>query len=296
MSDMPEQLPAPSSAPGEGTREERPSDRRESLIWSILAGVGLVAETGFGFIEGMHFVPGKFFRRSIWPIVVSIGLMILIPLAVKVNHELGLPGGPLITRRKGEKKSYPWSEVLRDAAVWTVVLAIVDSAVAILLTLLALRFNLGIPVNRDRHRSMPRAPSIEWLVFIGVTGAIGAGVEEEILFRFVLMAILSWVLVAAQGNLDRRPTKNQLWLATILQGYCFGLVHVLPGSDLAKGVTRVSSYLARAIFVPQTWIGMVFARLYLKRGLEASIATHIIWDLILGLGLPIVWFVWMARR
>jgi membrane protease YdiL (CAAX protease family) len=272
--------------PGRKTPAEHERYRRESSIWLLLASVGIIAELSFGFVDGMHFAPGRVLGSSIVTIAVSIALMAMIPFAVKVNFELGLPGGPLIIANlNGDEPPYRWSEVLRDGAVWTIFLAIVLLVAITVLGTVRCVFQLPVGEPHHAHRAPIVMPAMGWFLFSASTRAIGAGVSEEILCRFALMSVFSWVLVYFHGNVDRRPTRNQLWLATILQGYCFGLMHLLPGSVLAAGI-GVSGYAARAIVLPQTCSGIVFGRLYLKRGLEAAIAAHIIWDLMFGLGLP----------
>jgi membrane protease YdiL (CAAX protease family) len=263
---------------------ERARDRRESWIWLILAGVGTVTELRFGFVEGMHFAPGRMIASSIETIIVTVVLMALIPFAVKVNRELGFPGGPLIVANiNGDDAPYRWTEVFRDAVVWTFILAIV-SVPEIAIHVIQELLKTGVQEKAHRPNAPIVMPATGWLVFSAMAGSIGAGVREEILFRLVLMAVFSWVLVSLKDNVDRRPTKGQLWLVTVLQGYCFGFSHLVRGSPLVKGVSGVSGYAARALVLPQTWLGMVFGRLYLKRGLETSIAAHIMFDLLLELG------------
>ena len=65
-------------------------------MWMILAGVGTLIPLGFSIIDerirtwNSHTRFDRIYRRQCSPDCP-------IPFAVKVNHKLGLPGGPLIT-------------------------------------------------------------------------------------------------------------------------------------------------------------------------------------------------------
>ncbi len=66
---------------------------------------------------------------------------------------------------------------------------------------------------------------------------------------------------------------------TLAQGYLFGLVHLAP---LAGTVFHSApKFLIGGLVMPQTWEGVVFGRLYLRRGLEASIIAHASMDVAL---------------
>jgi hypothetical protein len=253
-------------------------------MWLILAIGDTLIELGFGFISGVHVAPEILIRGTIEFIVVSVVLVAMIPFAVKVNHELGLPGGPLIAAKlNGEEQPYRWSRVLRDGVLWSVV-ARVALMIAVFVGVGWLlyffpSFVPPIPAHQI-HYAPVAMPSASWRVFRVVIFAVLAGVREEILFRLVLMAVFSWALMIAKTDVDRRPSRSQLWLATIMQAYCFGLVHLVPGSYRARGIVGVRGFAIRTLVLPQTWAGVFFGRLYLKRGLETSIVAHIFWDLI----------------
>jgi membrane protease YdiL (CAAX protease family) len=114
---------------------------------------------------------------------------------------------------------------------------------------------------------------------IGALVAIAAAISEEIQFRMVLYALLGWVARLISRDSRGHPGRTALWIVTLLQGYAFGLVHLAP---LAGALFHSTWRLMLAgIVMPQTWEGVVFGRLYLHRGLEASIIAHASMDLTL---------------
>ncbi len=248
-------------------------------MWMILAVIGTLIQLGFGFINRTRSAPGTFVRGSIEFIVVSAVLISAIPFAVKANRELGLPGGPLITAKlNGEEQPYRWSPLFLGGVLWSVVGMVTVFVGQALFVVFILR--LTVSAHQIHHAPIVR-PSASWLVFSALVSSISAGVREEILFRFVLIGVFSWALVFISSSADRRPTRTQLWLAIIVQAYCFGAVHWLPGSYLAGGIFGVREI--GILVQPQTWAGAFFGLLYVERDLETSIVAHTFWDLIWNL-------------
>ena len=162
-------------------------------MWMILAVMGTLIELGFSFVSGTQSAPGTFVRGSIEFIVVSAVLISAIPFAVKVNHELGLPGGPLITAKlNGEEQPYRWSLTFLGGILWSVVGMVTVLVGQALFVVFILRPT--VPAHQIHHAPIVR-PSASWLVFSALVSSISAGVREEILFRFVLIGVFSWALV-----------------------------------------------------------------------------------------------------
>ena len=114
------------------------------------------------------------------------------------------------------------------------------------------------------------------IALVGALVAVAAAVSEEIQFRLVLFAFFAWIVRSITRESSGRSSRAALWFATILQAYAFGMVHLLP---LAASMFRSTPRLfLGALLMPQTWEGIVFGRLYLKRGLEAAILAHAIMD------------------
>ena len=115
---------------GESTSGDRARDRRESWIWMILAVAGILIPLGFGLITRSYPAPGMIIRDSIGFIVESAVLIAAIPLAVKINHRLGLPGGPLIIATLNrEPLPYGWGEVVLGGVLWSVIFLVGELAV-----------------------------------------------------------------------------------------------------------------------------------------------------------------------
>lgn len=241
-------------------------------MWMILAGAGTLIPLGFGFISIPQFAPGADMRVSVEFIAVSTVLIALIPLAVKVNHKLDLPGGPLITATlRREPQPYRWGEVVLGGALWALVLMIIVFLGTGLLLYFFPSFIPKHPINK-----VPIVkPSELWFLCGAVISAFSAGVQEEILFRFVLIGVFSWTLMIVKGNAEERPSRGQLWLATFMQAYCFGIAHVKPDFYLTGGIAGVGTFAIHPLIQPQTWAGIFFGWLYLSRGLETSMVAHI---------------------
>jgi membrane protease YdiL (CAAX protease family) len=117
------------------------------------------------------------------------------------------------------------------------------------------------------------------IAFVGTSVAIAAAVSEEIQFRFVLFAIFGWIALLMSRDSRGHPGRRALWMVTIVQGYLFGLIHLAPlAGTLFHSTWRL---LLGGLVMPQTWEGVVFGRLYLRRGLEASIIAHASMDVAL---------------
>src|ERR1700684_2400022 len=171
---------------GDPTPQDRASDRRESLMWMILAGLGTTIPLGFSLITRTYPAPGALVRDSF--IIESAVLIAAIPFAVKVNHKLDLPGGPLITSMLNhEPLPYGWGEVVLGGVLWSVIFNVaVFAGVGFLLYF----FPSFIPAHPVRQVPAVK-PSAIWLVSAIVTSAFSAAVREEILFRFVLLGVFS---------------------------------------------------------------------------------------------------------
>ena len=129
-------------------------------------------------------------------------------------------------------------------------------------------------------------PSRSWLAAYVVTLAVSAGVQEEILFRFVLMAVFSRALVTNRGNVDQTLSRSQLWLVNVVQAYFFGLAHLIVNFHLTSGLVGLGELAIRPLVQPQTLSGVFLGWLYLRHGLETSMVSHIIFDSLPLVGVP----------
>jgi membrane protease YdiL (CAAX protease family) len=258
--------------------------RRESTILVVMAFVGAALELPLALvgIPNLH-MPGRA-AFLIWALSGAAALIVIVPIAVRLNPQLGLPGAPLLVSSLfHEEQPYGFWRVIRVGVIWG--LGLVAALFLILLIILAIA--LLLPHATSTHVTVPRfsrslpdsLPAPGPLAAAALLASFGAGVSEEILFRLGLIAVLARVgasLCRASGN---RPAKSVLWTATILQAYLFGLVHVFPGGNLTIVFGTKANPFLEALLTPQTWEGLVLGRLYLRRGLEAAIVAHIVLDL-----------------
>ena len=203
---------------------------------------------------------------------VTIVMAALIPLSLRLSDELGLPGAPLIAAKlAGERLHFSIRSLLRVSIGYAFLAALAGASVlAFVIVPLVLIQHGGGSLKLPNTPIMTVAPGR--IAFVGASVAIAAAVSEEIQFRFVLYAILGWIARLMSRDSLGHPGRRALWAVTIVQGYLFGLIHLLPlAGTLFHSTPKL---LLGAVVMPQTWEGVVFGRLYLRRGLEASIIAH----------------------
>lgn len=134
----------------------------------ILAGLGTLVPIGFSFIARPHLAPGALIYYPVEFIVFSALLIVAIPSAVKVNHKLNLPGGPLIAATLNcEPQPYGWGEVVLGGVLWSVIaLVLLLIALFVGVGLLLYFFPSFIPPIWGPHIHLGRGvkPSAIWLV------------------------------------------------------------------------------------------------------------------------------------
>jgi hypothetical protein len=153
---------------GDRTPENRARDRRESLMWMTLAAAGTFIPLGFNLISRVYPPPRILTPASIAFFVESAVLIAAIPFAVKINHKLELPGGPLITATLNrEPLPYGWSEVVLGGVLWSLIFLVGELALLFVGVGLLLHFfpSLGSAIPIHQIRQVPTArPSAIWLV------------------------------------------------------------------------------------------------------------------------------------
>jgi len=101
------------------------------------------------------------------------------------------------------------------------------------------------------------------------------------------MGVFSWALTKISGNIDQRPTRGQLWLANIVQAYFFGLAHLIPYFPVARGILGLGELAIRTFVQPQILDGLFLGWLYLRDGLETSMVSHVFFDLLPLIAVPV---------
>ena len=111
-------------------------------------------------------------------------------------------------------------------------------------------------------------------LWTGTAQAVSAGVGEEILFRFGLMSLIAWFAWKVLPNRDGGPSVFGMWFAVGLAGLAFASVHGAAGLSAMQAVRLLA--------------GAGFGWLFWKHGLEAAIAAHFIYDMVLFYGIVLV--------
>jgi hypothetical protein len=249
---------------------KRAALRREAAILAVLAITGAVIE--YPLALTLNSLDLSELGRALPFLGVTLVLAALIPLALRLNGQLGLPGAPLLAAKiAGEKLHFSIRSLLKVSFGYALLAAIAGATVLAIIIV-----PLWLISRGSGGLKLPKMPMMEVapgrLALFGDLVAIVAAVSEEIQFRLVLYAILGWVARLVSSDSRGHPGRGALWIVTFAQGYAFGLIHLAPlAGSLFHSTSR---FLLGGLLMPQTWEGMVFGRLYLRRGLEASIIAH----------------------
>jgi hypothetical protein len=251
--------------------------RREAALLAALAIAGAVVEYPLALaIKSLD--RSEILRASPF-LGVTILAALLIPLALRLSAELGLPGAPLIAARiAGERLHISIRGLIRVSFGYAFLAAAAGASVLVIVIVPLVLIQHGGP-----GLALPKTPMLTVppgrIALVGASVAVAAAVSEEIQFRFVLYAILGWVARLVSRDSRGHPGRRALWMVTIAQGYLFGIIHLAPLAGTMFHST--SRLLLGGLVMPQTWEGVVFGRLYLRRGLEASIIAHASMDVTL---------------
>ncbi|MFZ0676723.1 CPBP family glutamic-type intramembrane protease [Candidatus Binatus sp.] len=266
-----------SDAPTIPTASARVARRREAALLASLAIAGAVIEYPLAF--ALKSIDRSDLVRALPFLGVTVVMAALIPLSLRLSAELGLPAAPLIAAKlAGEKLHFSIRSLLRVSIGYAFLAALAGASVlALVIVPLVLIQRGAAGLKLPNTPMMTVAPGR--IAFVGASVAIAAAVSEEIQFRFVLYAIFGWIARLMSRDSRGHPGRRALWVVTIVQGYLFGLIHLVPLAGTMFHSTP--KLLLGALVMPQTWEGVVFGRLYLRRGLEASIIAHASMDVAL---------------
>jgi hypothetical protein len=251
--------------------------RREAIILAALAIIGAVVEYPLAFAIKSLDLAGL--GRALPFLFVTIVLASLIPLALRLNGKLGLPGAPLLAAKlAGSKLHFSLRGLIRVSLGYAILAALTGATVLALVVVPLMLIKHGAGADKIPSPPILTAPPGR-VALVGASVAVAAAVSEEIQFRLVLYAILGWIVRLISRDSNGYPGRRALWVVTLAQGYLFGLIHLAPlAGTLFNSTAR---FLLGGMMMPQTWEGVVFGRLYLRRGLEASILAHASMDVAL---------------
>jgi hypothetical protein len=240
-----------------GVGVNRAAPRRESALLMALAVVGAVLE--YPLALAIKSIDRSEIGRALPFLAITLALSSMIPFALRISPELGLPGAPLIAAKiAGEKLHFSIRSMIKISTVYAFLAAIVGAAV---LVLVIVPMMIAHPIAGGAKLPVPPVMRLApgRIALVGALVAIAAAVSEEIQFRLVLFAFFAWIARQIALGSSGQSSRVALWFATILQAYAFGLVHLLPlASSMFRSTPRL---LLGAWLMPQTWEGIVFGRL-----------------------------------
>jgi Type II CAAX prenyl endopeptidase Rce1-like len=267
-------LEGPGEAQAGGRRAAgRVAWRREAVLLAALAITGGAIE--YPLALALRSLSRSELVRALPFLGITLVAAALIPLVLGLNVRLGLPGAPLIAAKcAGEKLHFSIGSLIKVSFGYAILAALAGASVlALVLVPLLLIKHGGVKIPNPPMLTVPPGR----IAIVGALVAIAAAISEEIEFRMVLYAILGWFAHLISSDTRGHPGRRALWIVTIVQGYLFGLVHLAPlGGPLFHSTWRL---MLAGLVMPQMWEGVVFGRLYLRRGLEASIIAHASMDL-----------------
>lgn len=108
---------------------------------------------------------------------------------------------------------------------------------------------------------------------LGIVGRVlYGGVAEEVLARWGLMSLITWIGLQLVGNVS----APLIWTAIVVSGILFGLGH-LP-SYLGAGCRNTPMFLSTMVFL-NLWASLIFGWLFWQYGLEAAMLSHVLFHL-----------------
>ena len=270
-----------SDAQLEGARLSRAVLRRESALLIALVIVGEALKLRFAL--AIKFVDRPEVSRALpRHLAITIVLMSMVPFALRINPRLGLPGAPLIAAKiAGEKLHLRIRSLFKISAGYAMLaLAVATSILIVVLVLVIMAHPSMGRMKLPRSPMMKLAPGR--IAIVGTLTAIAAGISEEIQFRLVLFALFTWIARLLTRSPVGKTSRGALWCVTMLQGYVFGMIHLGRLAHTihiaAPMLHSIPAIAVAGLLLPQTWEGIVLGRLYLRRGLEASMLAHAMID------------------
>lgn len=107
----------------------------------------------------------------------------------------------------------------------------------------------------------------------GCVASLGAGVNEELFFRLFLLQAIAWALSDAKG--EAKP--GALAFAVAVSSALFSAAHHLGSEPF-----EIHAFVYRLL------AGMIFAGLFLGRGLAVAVYTHALYDILVLVIFPLL--------
>jgi membrane protease YdiL (CAAX protease family) len=153
--------------------------------------------------------------------------------------------------------------VRRKGVVRSLVSMVVVALLAVVVSIIAGGLGTGLAralgeiqvSGQENESSMPAL----WQLFFYFLS--GAGIAEETVYRLVIVSLF-WKLT------------NRRWIPILISGLLFGVYHLTPLS----GMYLTFWQYPLTQFFSSSFIGMVWAYVYIKRGYETAVLAHTLSD------------------
>ena len=251
-----------------------PTNRR--LLW-VLLGLGFLASLAtIPFVASIReSLPGgdrlpSFGLGQALLIAVIETLLFTLPLAalgMAMLPKTGLPGAPLLRSVFAREPTAP--RAILDGVVQG---AAIGLGVALLLG--------GLDAVAPTMKPIVEFESPSW--WRGLLGSFGAGIREEIWFRWGILTAITRALVAI--NRREAADPGMFWTANVGAALLFGAIHI----PQAYSFVEVTPAAAAMVVGGNAVAGVGFGWIYRRRGLEAAMAAHTATDIVLHVILPAV--------
>lgn len=191
----------------------------------------------------------------------------LAALGLAMLPRTGLPGAPLLRSIFAREPAAP-----RPILDGTVQGAAIGLGVALLLG--------GLDAVAPTMKPIVEFESPEW--WRGLLGSFGAGIREEIWFRWGILTAITRALVAIRRRESAAPWM--FWTANVSAALLFGAIHI----PQAYSFVEVTPAAAAMVVGGNAVAGLGFGWIYRRKGLEAAMAAHTATDIVLHVILPAV--------
>lgn len=197
-------------------------------------------------------------------------LLLTLPLAglgLATLPKTGLPGAPLLRSLFARDATSP-RPILAGLAQGTAI----GFGVALLLG--------GLDVVLPSMKPIVEIELPSW--WQGLLASFGAGVREEIWFRWGVLTAVMRGLVAVKRS--ESAANWMFWTANVVAALLFGAIHI----PQAYSFVEVTPLAAAMVVGGNAAAGLGFGWVYRRKGIEAAMAAHMATDIVLHVILPAV--------
>lgn len=242
------------------------------LLVAVLGAIGIAIKAPFG-RQLMHVggapAPLPHDRSAVeWLFQTEWGWLLLITVAGLCLYRFaGFTAAPWIERTLLRNDAVPKPRILVPALV-----------VSLLITLLMGVGLLagGAPPIAKQIVSGAAGADDTWRLFaLWPLGFAGAGLSEEVLYRFGMITPVVGLACLLLGRDRPGIATAAFWAANIAQAFLFGLGHVQDGVV----ASAAGGWFVATLAAPQTWVGLLFGYVYRRWGIETAIVAHMLTDI-----------------